>query len=338
MAQQVEFHGDENFHTKLPFIVTPAKIKGVYLNPTPPDDLDINKATQDELTKYGLLWRKPTDSSPPYIQNLLDHAFSRKWESKNRIVPEFEPQPGRTHHLKDNPVKRSDNTYVSRAWSGASKNTGKWLSVIGTWTIPVVSKPNEPQGNEGGWNSSSWVGIDGMVGSNGVLTSNDVLQAGIEQKVSASGVSSYVAWYEWYAPPVPGSPPYIYQINITNFPVQPGNIVYCFVRYINNTAGYISFANETTGQTFSITLAPPPGASFNGGSCEWIMEAPDGGEPTSSLPSFTPLVFTGSMACGSGSNFVIPGNCDTITLEDASGKALTYTTVNSDTLTISYIG
>jgi Peptidase A4 family len=109
--------------------------------------------------------------------------------------------------------------------------------------------------------------------------------------------------------------------------------------YIGNTAGSISFANATTGQHFSITLAPPPGATFNGSSCEWIMEAPDGGEPISSLPRFTPVIFTGGIACAPGATAVmIPGNADTLNIETVEGKVLTAVTVNGETATITFIG
>ena len=94
------------------------------------------------------------------------------------------------------------------------------------------------------------------------------------------------------------TPPYVNQVNIPNFQVNPGDSIWCSVQYVNNqTAGLIYFANETTGQNFSLTLAPPPAASFDGNSAEWIMEAPSGGLPNSSLPSFTPVQFTNAFSC-----------------------------------------
>ena len=113
----------------------------------------------------------------------------------------------------------TEQNFVNSAWAGAGTRGGSWNGNIGFWLIPSVSKPPEPQGLEGGWNSSSWVGIDGFdIG----LVSNDVLQAGIQQKVTANGQASYVAWFEWFAPQQPGSPPYIFQTNIANFPLSPG--------------------------------------------------------------------------------------------------------------------
>jgi hypothetical protein len=330
-TQNQDFFDEAAFLKKMPVDLKPTSMKGVYLNPSPPDDFDPNKATQLDLARYGLMFRKPVAGDPPEMKKAWDKFFSRKWLEKDRIVPEFVPQIGVTHNLKKIPKKQTDGTYLGTVWSGAGQNTGSWTSIIGFWLVPTVSKPTEPQGTEGGWNSSSWLGLDGM------FNSDDVLQAGIQQKVSASGVASYVAWYEWYAPKVPTSPPYIYQINIPNFVVAPGQQIYCTVQYNGKTSGTLSLANETTGKHFSITLAPPPGATFNGSSYEWIMEAPDGGEPTSSLPKFTPVTFTSAVACGPGPSGN-PAIASTMNIETTSGKVLTKVSVGNDTTTISFIG
>jgi hypothetical protein len=331
--EQTKAVEDPAFVSKLPFSLTRTNLKGVYSNPAPPADFDPNTATQAELTRQGLLWRKPTASDSPAVQAAWTKVFSQKWDPAKRIIPQLEPQVGKTHILKKQPKKQTDGSYLTGAWSGSGSNAGTWTSIIGYWTIPTVSKPTEPQGTEGGWNSSSWLGLDGM------FTSNDVLQAGIQQKVSTSGVASYIAWFEWYAPPVAGSPSYVWQTNIANFPVSPGQQVYCSVQYSGKTAGIISFANEATGQHFSVTLAPPPGATFNGSSYEWIMEAPDGGEPTASLPKFTPVTFTSALACSAG--FTATGNpavASTMNIENTSGKVLTTVAVGTDTATIKFIG
>jgi Peptidase A4 family len=228
-------------------------------------------------------------------------------------------------------VKLTETNYLTNAWAGAGGKVGKWNTIIGTWVVPAVSKPSEPQGTEGGWNSSSWVGLDGY------FISEDVLQAGVEQKVNAQGVASYYAWYEWFAPPEAGSPSYIWETVISNMPVAPGDRMTCAVQYVATTAGSLSLANNTTGAHFSITLAPPPGASFNGSTYEWIMEAPDGGEPTSSLPKFTPVVFVAAIACGS-QPAANPATSDILNIENLSGKVLTAVSVETNTATIKFIG
>ena len=245
-------------------------------------------------------------------------------------MPALEPQKGKIHVLRDL-KKATDTGYTSGNWSGGVMQ-GQWATALGFWHIPTVSKPPEPQGTEGGWNSSSWVGIDGF-------GSNDVLQAGIQQRVTAGGQTQYVAWYEWFAPPQANSPGYVWQTNITNFPVSAGQQVYCSVQYINNkTAGYLYFANETTGQHFFITLAPPPGANFNGDSMEWIMEAPDGGEPVASLPKFTPVQFTTALGCNANGSVVgNPQTGDYINLV-YNNKTLTAVALANDAVTVTFKG
>ncbi len=335
IEKQPAFVLDEaKFRAATPYALQSTQLPGVFATPAFAPGFDPKTAGQAELIRAGLLWKRPDASSPAAFHKAWDHVMSQSWLPEKRIIPQFEVQTGKSHRLGKPPVKQTDGTYTGTMWAGAGTRGGKWSTVIGYWYIPTVSKPPEPQGTEGGWNSSSWIGIDGF------YDSNDVLQAGIQQHVDASGKATYVAWYEWYAPPKSNSPGYVWQTNITNFPVSPGQQVYCSVQYTNNnTAGYISFANQDTGQHFSITLAPPPGATFNGQSVEWIMEAPDGGEPTSSLPRFSPVVFTSALACGANNTSANPATGDILNLTNAAGTTtLTSTIVGTDTAAISFTG
>jgi hypothetical protein len=61
-----EFQFDEaSFLAKIPYKLTPTRLKGVYLNPTPPDNFDPRSASQMDLIKNGILIRKPTAQDPP---------------------------------------------------------------------------------------------------------------------------------------------------------------------------------------------------------------------------------------------------------------------------------
>jgi hypothetical protein len=138
-------------------------------------------------------------------------------------------------------------------------------------------------------------------------------------------------------------PPYVNQTNIPNFPVNPGDTIFCSVQYIdNNSAGLIFLANETSGENFSLTIAPPPGASFNGNSIEWIMEAPDGGLPISALPAFTPVQFTTALGCGAdGKTVGNPQNGDTWNILDTALNpqvTLTSTTLGDGSVTVTFTG
>jgi Peptidase A4 family len=85
-----------------------------------------------------------------------------------------------------------------------------------------------------------------------------------------------------------------------------------------------------------VQLKPAPGASFNGSDAEWIMEASDGGEPISSLPSFSPVQFTTALA-GNSSITDNPQNGDYVNII-GFGQQLTLVTVGNDAVTIDFIG
>ena len=89
------------------------------------------------------------------------------------------------------------------------------------------------------------------------------------------------------------TPAYLFQVNIPNFKVSPGDSVTCSVQYIGNkTAGQIAFKNVTTGVNFPITLVPPPGAAMSGNSAEWVIEVPTINNQYAHLPAFTPVTVT----------------------------------------------
>jgi hypothetical protein len=198
------------------------------------------------------------------------------------------------------------------------------VSVTGQWIVPTVSRPanGRPMGpilgepGAPGWDSSSWVGIDGFAPE-----SSDVLQAGIQHFVRANGEAVYRAWFEWFVPRVvPGDPDYVYPVAITNFDVLAGDAVSCNVSYVNRQYGTISFSNLRSGAWFSISVAPPSNASFNARFIEWIFEAPGGGWSEGVVvPDFTPVVFTNAFGCGGGAgDLVDPGAGLKLLLQEGS--------------------
>jgi hypothetical protein len=165
-----------------------------------------------------------------------------------------------------------------------------------------------------------------------------VLQAGVEQYVDTAGKLHYVAWYEWFTAG-DTTPPYVYQTNIANLPVKAGDEVSVSVQYQGKTSGYIYFANVTTGLHTSVTLAPPPGATFSGNTVEWIMEDPDEGEfSNTALAKFTPVVFSSAIACTASGSTNNPQNDDTCNIETLGGKTLPRVELASDMVTIDFIG
>jgi dihydrodipicolinate synthase/N-acetylneuraminate lyase len=266
----------------------------------------------------------------PGARAFLEKVLSRQWRPEDQITPMLKPLRGVTHQLT--PRTEAENaSFTSTRWAGGTIR-GPVTAAFGIWRVPTVSRSPEPPGTAGDWNSSSWVGIDGTYGS------NDVLQAGVQQEVSADGHASYTPWYEWYAPQVAGSPDYIFQTNIENMEIQPGDEVFCAIYYVTQQTGAqgeVLFGNTTRGHYFSIVLAPPPGASFSGNSAEWIMEAPNGGEPGNSLPRFSPVVFSTAFASAASGGSGDPANGDATNIT-GFGSILTSVTLKSMALEIDY--
>lgn len=325
---------EKALRAKIPYPLTRTNLPGVYTSPAPPHDLDPNKASACELVKNGLLWRRPSTTDVPALRRAWHRVFSRQWQANNRIVPDLCPQPQKTHALRK-PLKRAaEANLLSSAWAGALARGGSWTGIAGFWKIPAVTRPAGLQARMDGWRWSSWIGLDGLSAG---LASNDMLLAGVEQFLArGDSAPSCVVWFEWYTRPQAGSPPYIYQTNIANFSVSAGQEIFCSVQYIGNSAGYIYFANEATGQHFPLTLAPPPGATLGGNSAEWIAEMTEGGN-AAAAPRLAPVLFTSAIACGCSGALGSPQTADRVNIEDAKGKNLTSVAVGDYAATIDFV-
>jgi hypothetical protein len=264
----------------------PTNVRGAYAVAARDDEFDPNTASQRELIDHGIFLRRPEKGANPRLRAAWASVFTRRWKSADRIIPKFETRRNKIH-VPRGLRKIDDSTFNSDNWAGCAI-VGNWGNVWGTWTVPSVAQPAAtPAGEDNGWDSSSWVGIDGFDADGS--TSTDVLQAGINQDVDRYGKASYLAWYEWYVPQVAGKqyPDYVYEQFVSGFPVNAGDTVAVTVTYLNTDPGTIglgagkqqnyggiSMVNYSSGSQFSIVLEPPSGATFNGDSIEWIMERP----------------------------------------------------------------
>lgn len=187
----------EAFTKSLPYKVIPTNIPGAYTSPPIPEEVDLEKATAATLLKHGIPFRRPLKGDRPALHDAWNLAYGPTVKKMKTIVPMLQPRMGRTHNLRQ-PVNGSDTNFTGPQWAGGLIK-GTWKNATGRWIVPTVSQPPEAQGTEGGWNSASWVGMDGFTGT-GYTGSTDVLQAGVQQLFSAKGKASYVAWFEWYVP------------------------------------------------------------------------------------------------------------------------------------------
>ena len=158
----------------------------------------------------------------------------------------------------------------SENWSGYVSGAGgqgtQFKDVSGSWVVPTAKCTAAGQPTY----SAFWVGLGGA-GDTEALE-----QTGTETNCSAEGTASYYAWYEL----VPKAPVRV------DLPVSAGDHISSKVT-VDGTSVSIWLSDETSGQTFSKTLAMSnPDIS----SAEWIAEAPS--QCQGSVSDCTPLPLT----------------------------------------------
>jgi Peptidase A4 family len=166
----------------------PTNVPGAFLSPPPPPGFTPQTASTTSRIAHGFHWRQPGPSDSPALHKVWDAHLGAGWSAGTWLMPQM-VTTGKVHRPRRRPGASATANETTN-WGGGVL-AGNWTTAVGTWTIPTVSKPTEAAGSDGGWDSSTWVGLDGS-------GSNDVLQAGIEQSVDARGNASYVAWYEWF--------------------------------------------------------------------------------------------------------------------------------------------
>ena len=181
---------------------------------------------------------------------------------------------------------RSVPTQQTPNWAGyvVTANTTAFTSVTATWRQPAVACTSADPGAA----VSFWVGLGGS--NPGVPT---LEQTGTASDCSASGSSSYHAWYEI----VPGSPV------SAGVKIAPGNTITASVNIVaNGTAAIFQIKNRTTKSSFTtqVALTSPPDLS----SADWIVEAPTECAQAVCLAVplqwFTPISFSRIAALGNG--------------------------------------
>lgn len=179
-------------------------------------------------------------------------------------------KPAAHQHAPIRIRERFDGSVTSSNWSGYAVTgaNNSVSSVKGSWVVPsvVCGSPGPKTGY-----SSFWVGIDGY-------NSNSVEQTGTDSDCQ-NGRATYYAWYEFYPSP---------SFEITNFSVQPGDVITASVTY-SGSQFTTQISNSRTGATFTKTKSVS-GAKRS--SAEWIAEAP------SSFSGVLPLADFGTVFFG----------------------------------------
>jgi hypothetical protein len=244
----------------------------------PPANFDPVTASDAQLDAYGFPPR-PDAAKAPGAYALWQNVVTRP---VTRIVPQLQATKAVNGPVKDMSAGQAAANGIvgstSGNWSGyvVSDKSNPFKAdktyIFATITVPVAREAFG-ECSASAVHASQWVGIDGS-------GSNDVLQAGIKASATCkrgTTTASYVAWYEWF----PES-----EIDIRNFVLHPGDLVYVYVWNVSATEGHYFIENATTGKSSSLAFKAPHGTSLIGDSAEWIVERPSIGGKDATLTNY----------------------------------------------------
>ena len=281
---------------------------GVRLFQRPPEGFDPLQADDRELLVYGYPAR-PDEDRHPELHETWKRMVSRPLTI---IEPQFALRTDKQHGIR-NTIANDTSTNWSGAVSFAPKGDSATY-VIGQWTVPDVVAPGL-----GSYYCASWVGIDGD-------GSPDVLQAGTECDVLSFGFftakQTYV-WWEWYPN---------YEVQIANFPVTSGDVMFCAICVHSDTEAGFYLTNVTTGASTSFTKTAPSGTHLVGNCAEWIVEAPTVNGGQSALARYGDVYFDECIAGTKNHALLHGGDGDLITMVDSSNHKISIPTRETDDL------
>jgi len=173
-------------------------------------------------------------------------------------------------------------SYTSSNWAGYLATGSSYTAVNGSWTVP------SPTGNSTSTSAdAAWVGIGGV-------TSNDLIQAGTLDTISASGQVTVSAFYEI----LPAA------ARLITMTVSPGDVMAASVTETGTNLWQITITDQTTSQTYSKSLSYASSLS----SAEWIEEDPStSGGQQMAFDRFGSVSFTGGSTVANGSSATIAG-------------------------------
>jgi peptidase A4-like protein len=206
------------------------------------------------------------------------------------------------------------NTNQSSNWFGYNQGSlalgaKQFNAITGDWVVPAATNHTAGQDEY----SSDWIGIGGgCVDANCTVGDDTLIQTGTESDVSATGATSYGAW--WEIIPLPS-------IDIANMTVAPGDHMHASIAEVvaGSNLWTITLQDVTRGQTFTQTV--PYSSSHL--TAEWIEETPLLLDPTSpglaALPNLTSPAFDNATVNGQSANLQTSQEMQLI---DASGNVI----------------
>jgi Peptidase A4 family len=274
-------------------------VSGVSVVPPPPAGFDPLTASPEARAKYAIP-PAPDPAIAPEAYRRWQRAVSSPQDPAARVLaptgiyhgPAKNPRPVVGEELEHDSIANA----TSNNWSGSviddSGNPFSTASIIAEFVVPTVHKVFG-EGCYAGYYASIWPGIDGW-------GSGDVLQAGVDAKVSGgegSCTGDYQAWTEWWPN---GSQP-------VGLAVNPGDMIWVQVWNTSPTKGYAFFNNETTHKSAKYALTAPKKTSLVGNSVEWIIERPSLNNKDVPLMNYVDVPLTFGLAWTQNGNYYWPG-------------------------------
>ncbi len=284
----------------------------------PPSDFDPRTASDAVLVRHGLP-RRPSADGEPGLARIWERLFARPVTFVEAELSPAPSVPGRDR-------LRASQTHPS-GWAGVTREkherAGSDFQEPATFVFANLIVPHvyDVHPADQDWNVGFWVGLD---------RDEMILQGGVAANLETESVFSFgdgvdwYAWVEWWLREG-DSPP----SQVTNFPVSPGDTISLLVCGTEPDFGLISMLNISKGYGTSIGVpAPTADIRLQGGSAEWIVEAPTA---SPGLPYFSPVTFYDCLAGSAHELFHLePGGIVTnITADtpsiDAPGPEITRT-------------
>jgi len=202
------------------------------------------------------------------------------WKVESVFQPGDSPGGGSRTDPDVTPGSQSaPDTDTSTNWAGYAATGGRYTAVSRAWKLVP------PSGATTAGESSTWVGIGGF-------ESDDLIQAGTEERTSSSGKLDFNAWIEMLPDP-PHTVPLVVGANDT---------VTVAITEQSPNRWQVVLTNTTSGKDYRQTLEYTSSHS----SAEWIEEA-----PSTARGRVLPLDNFGTVT-GSGASTVKDGKSQTI--------------------------
>lgn len=155
----------------------------------------------------------------------------------------------------------------SANWSGgyvSPRNGRSFVSVMGKWTVPAVSRP--PDGAVAEYQSSTWIGLDGQR----LYRDSTLPQIGTFQIwTDTTSSATYSTWFQWWAR---GQHEPFHNLPM---PVTAGDEVLALLTVLDERWVRFNLKNETQAVILQAFDVEAPGqCRVSGSTAEWIMERP----------------------------------------------------------------